>query len=45
MKEEPAFPVACCAKWGFEPDDVDYLNNLSQKLIREYGGKDENSKL
>lgn len=37
-KEEPALPLACCLKWNFEPDDVDYLNNLSQELIRSYEG-------
>lgn len=31
-KEQLAFPLACCLKWGMKPVDVEYLNNLSKKL-------------
>lgn len=28
-KEQPLYPLAACLKWGFEPVDTEFLNELS----------------
>lgn len=33
--ENIAYPLACCLKWGMEPVDIEYLNNLSDELYNE----------
>ena len=33
--EEPLYPLAACLKWGFEPIDVEFLNNLSRMVTNE----------
>lgn len=33
-KENPMFPLACCLKWDFIADDVEYLNELGKKNER-----------
>lgn len=30
-EDEPMFPLACCLKWDFKPDDIEYLNKLRNK--------------
>ena len=32
---EKAYPLALCLKWGFEPIDIDYLNNLSSSIASQ----------
>lgn len=27
-KDNITYPLACCLKWGMEPVDIEYLNNL-----------------
>lgn len=33
--QHPAYPLACCLKWGMTPIDVDYLNKLSNELYKQ----------
>jgi len=34
-KDNPAYPLAACLKWGFTPVDVEYLNKLSAELKKK----------
>ena len=29
-EDNPVYPLALCLKWGFEPIDFEYLNNLNK---------------